>query len=668
MVKRILWPKLIVLSLFIFSGGTLHSKILYKNASFAEQVNKENEVYEIKHTFDLQGETISLPKGCTLFFRCGGCLTNGTIKGENVTIRLRDRCLSHISVEGGIKANKSVIKSSCFKEWDGNSLSSLCAMCPNGGLIELNALFDYTQEKTITPDGAITIEGKGKTVRTINPTSENFCPTFLDAKDVVKVEIRSLKIDGGWKNKSLLGGTDPNRWFIKTQNVDNVIIENCMFMDLKTSFGNWREVEDALMLFKDFHRAVFKNNTIVGCKAPEGPLFRHEPDNSEDIVILENNRFEYTSVSSNVNIYFCRFKIVNNYFGFCRGSGINAFGHDGQIIGNEIIGSYNSAGIDVSEYGDMNYTSKNIEVKGNKCGLCYGGFFAGHDIRNITIADNYYDAGQYDAKAFAFYDTPQKQREPVNDRMLYLGGNVSDITVRNNTFKGGHSLLCQWDDAQRGNILIDGNIVMVADKPVRSMISLSAVDGLAIVNNKFTGTGKTFGSLGYPSFICTQPLPKGSQRVFGDVEISGNEFTITSTTDSCYVFAHTIYDKRQYHGMAILGNISIHDNKCNKAANVLLNTGDFSSNTSPKVEVKNNEFRGGRVMGNVSGVTRNGRENAGMLKRNATLTHDVVIRDGNDYYYVICGGVTAKNKSMRIEKDGLIYDGEAVLQKVMIKE
>lgn len=73
-------------------------------------------------------------------------------------------------------------------------------------------------------------------------------------------------------------------------------------------------------------------------------------------------------------------------------------------------------------------------------------------------------------------------------------------------------------------------------------------------------------------------------------------------------------------------------------------------------------------MGNVSGVIWNGREKAGILKRNVMVEHDVLIRDGNDYYYIICGGVTAKSKNMRTEKDGLIYDGEAVLQKVMIKE
>lgn len=41
-----------------------------------------------------------------------------------------------------------------------------------------------------------------------------------------------------------------------------------------------------------------------------------------------------------------------------------------------------------------------------------------------------------------------------------------------------------------------------------------------------------------------------------------------------------------------------------------------------------------------------------------------IVREGDDYYYVICGGVTAKSKKSQIKKDGLIYDGDTVLQKI----
>ena len=663
--------RLLVALIFVFLCSHVDAKRVNKGIPFEDQLKEENVTYEIRHSFDLSGKTVIIPKGSSLVFKCGGSLSNGTIKGENVTIKLRKKCLSNVNVVNGIKSNQKVVKSSFYRHWDGNSLASLCAICPNGGKVILDAKFEYTIEKTLTPDGSIVIDGKGKTVRTINPTSENFCPTFLAANNIERVEITDLKVDGGWKNKSLLGGTDPNRWFIITKNVDNVVIENCRFKDLKASFGNWREVEDALMLFRDFRCAIFRNNEIVGCKAPEGLLFRHEPDNSEDMVILENNKFDFVRVSSNVNIYFCRFRIINNHFGFCRGSGVNAFGHHGQINKNIIEGSYNSAGIDVSEYGEMGYFSTNIEVKDNKCGFCYGGFFAGYDVSRITLTGNYYDAGDFDADALSSYDTGGDHRLPDNDRMLYLGGTLSDIIIKNNTFLGGNSLLYQWDDVQRNNIQIDGNVVTVVHKPVRSVIALSSVNGMVISNNTFTGTGMTLGSLGYPSFICSQPLPEGSINQYGNVEISGNHFFVTSSADSCYVFSHTIYDKRKYHGLAKMGgSITIHDNTCNKPANVLLNTGDFTSNSDFQVDVRGNDFHGGRVIGNIPSLIRReiSSKRIGVLGRGSRLSHDIILRDGNDYYYVICGGVTAKSKIAFVEKDGLIYDGDAVLQKITIKE
>lgn len=189
---------------------------------------------------------------------------------------------------------------------------------------------------------------------------------------------------------------------------------------------------------------------------------------------------------------------------------------------------------------------------------------------------------------------------------------------------------------------------------------------MTISNNKFSGTGMTLRSLGYPSFICSQPLPEGSENRYANVEIYGNEFIIPSTVDICYVFAHTIYDKRKFHGLAKIGSISIHDNKCNKPANVLINTGDFSSKSTFKVEVNNNDFRGGKVMGNAPHLIQEAiRSNkVKSLNRNSRILHGVVLREGDNYFYVISGGVTLKSSRAIIEKDGLVYDGDAVLQKI----
>lgn len=59
--------------------------ILRKNATFASQVTDTNTIYEIRYDFDLDGEDITVPSGCRLYFN-GGNVKNGTIIGANIRV------------------------------------------------------------------------------------------------------------------------------------------------------------------------------------------------------------------------------------------------------------------------------------------------------------------------------------------------------------------------------------------------------------------------------------------------------------------------------------------------------------------------------------------------------------------------------------------------------
>lgn len=56
-----------------------------KNILTQEMINKPNLIYEIRYDFDLNGEDITIPEGCTLKFE-GGKLSNGTLHGNNTKI------------------------------------------------------------------------------------------------------------------------------------------------------------------------------------------------------------------------------------------------------------------------------------------------------------------------------------------------------------------------------------------------------------------------------------------------------------------------------------------------------------------------------------------------------------------------------------------------------
>ena len=89
--------------------------ILRKGKTFAEQITKENTIYEIRYDFDLNGEEVNIFSNCLLKFK-GGKIKNGTIKGRLNIISDDDDILENISINGSFKnsVNYSWIRNSPF--------------------------------------------------------------------------------------------------------------------------------------------------------------------------------------------------------------------------------------------------------------------------------------------------------------------------------------------------------------------------------------------------------------------------------------------------------------------------------------------------------------------------------------------------------------------------
>lgn len=84
--------------------------ILRKNKSFAEQVTKENTIYEIRYDFDLNGEEITIPKDCVLYF-IGGSIKNGTLRGNNTIINsIQDNIIFNNVIFTGTFADKFYLR------------------------------------------------------------------------------------------------------------------------------------------------------------------------------------------------------------------------------------------------------------------------------------------------------------------------------------------------------------------------------------------------------------------------------------------------------------------------------------------------------------------------------------------------------------------------------
>lgn len=85
-------------------------KILRRGVDLASQLNQKNTIYEIRYDFDLGGNTIKIPSGCTLMFT-GGSFDNGCLLGDNTAI-----------VAGAYKifGDNLILNDYCFSRKDGN--------------------------------------------------------------------------------------------------------------------------------------------------------------------------------------------------------------------------------------------------------------------------------------------------------------------------------------------------------------------------------------------------------------------------------------------------------------------------------------------------------------------------------------------------------------------
>lgn len=200
--------------------------ILRKNKSFAEQVTKENTIYEIRYNFDLNGEEISIPKDCILKFE-GGSISNGILANIG-------KC---INANNGFKANiKSFSKTLSFIKTSWFSVNENSQPEHNLNILQtaidygLSIIIDTTKDKFDSgigimldsplkiKDGGLTIKGTSEfggglifknsdgfvfvnkryyqflKFDNLNITSKGYCFNFCNEENGVINEVRPYNI------------------------------------------------------------------------------------------------------------------------------------------------------------------------------------------------------------------------------------------------------------------------------------------------------------------------------------------------------------------------------------------------------------------------------------------------------------------------------------------
>ena len=133
-----------------------------KNVLTQAMVSDANTIYVIQYDYDLNGQSITIPSGCTLLFE-GGSIKNGTIVGNSTTIEAAQECIFDSITFSGTFITKAI-----YPEWfAGNSDSAHIQAAVDAaqvimGIIVLSEKV-YNITETININNRVRIQGAQNT-------------------------------------------------------------------------------------------------------------------------------------------------------------------------------------------------------------------------------------------------------------------------------------------------------------------------------------------------------------------------------------------------------------------------------------------------------------------------------------------------------------------------
>lgn len=80
--------------------------ILRKDKTFAEQVTKENTIYEIRYDFDGESATCNIPSDAVLYFNGGRILNMAVIGNNTAIIAPQTEILNNVTIDGTFNNSK----------------------------------------------------------------------------------------------------------------------------------------------------------------------------------------------------------------------------------------------------------------------------------------------------------------------------------------------------------------------------------------------------------------------------------------------------------------------------------------------------------------------------------------------------------------------------------
>lgn len=423
------------------SSGNEKTVIVKRGIPLSLQLVDSNTVYVFRKKYDLQGEIVRIPSGCTLDFRCGSRVYNGCFKGEiNVTGKY-ERAL-HVICQGDI-LTKNFRVYHVSPEVDRSKIES----CVNGCVICEDLLFPKSKGDLVT---CLSIKSdlRGEKRSIVLRVDSSYRIALTLEKDGICVSDITIRKD------------IPDKWnyrYAITSSKGNLTIRQCNIFGA-LSFGS--RSEDSIS-----SGIVLEDNTVISdftaINWKENP-YDLEKDaitfKSVDDVIIQRNSFEFINVNRG-------FKLTANYRK--ENNKTQYFHYPKNIyIVNNTIKAYTTGQNKSKQLIDCYIGAQNVEVKDNNMDV--SGFSVvfenktqapvHNDISSNVISGNHIKC---DCR-LCYIRTTDKDNFVITGNEIYVSDPTYPFTENGNDFFNGNAF-CSCPGFS--NMRIDNNKVhYIGDK------------------------------------------------------------------------------------------------------------------------------------------------------------------------------------------------------------
>ena len=395
---------------YVVSDRTYTLKI---NQTFKQQLTHRNTAYIICQDYNLQGESVTIPEGCSLVFE-GGSISNGTLTGNDTYVELRQEtpAFNDVLLSGSFVAHKFPINA-----YSTNKLDYFNSFLQAFSGVELYLTEDYSATEYLgQSDGAtpqsLYIDGKGHKLTLYSFGANKMSDCSL--KDITIEATHNITPKNKWKSDKF------NFGIVGSFDNSTILLDNVTFTN-ETGFAYFRgfknlEIknckEDGSYFFVyDCNNVSFHNNEIVNAANGYYSIGRMT---EEGQVKIYDNVFRNISGGGAILSGGLKYNvsICNNVFdrvgsGGAMKSCINIHPRGTIVVSNNRISANEGASsldIDAARV-ELYDDATKVTVKNNVIERAAGGESL-NGVALVGLAKLYFKNNKITNQRFSFWDTP----------------------------------------------------------------------------------------------------------------------------------------------------------------------------------------------------------------------------------------------------------------------